>query len=282
MISPAAVEVHVSWDVLQNYPEQVTITPDSEAEYHHLPSPESLQNKLLLADRGYFKLQYIDDVRTAGGHCLIRAKATTNPKVIKGYNRKGQLLKRFSNGHLKALKKYIRRNEVVDLDVQGKFPYRLIASWPADKSEPTLWATTSPRDSFLAEAIMKLYRLRWQIELLFKEWKSYCSLGKFNTRKGTMVEGLVWASLLALMLKRHIGNSVAEHSQQELSAFIVAKSTQGWFFQLMLAIQKGTLSELRKAWRWACDYLSSYAKRANPDRDKKTGRMQYGIKSIFS
>ena len=29
---------------------------------------------------------------------------------------------------------------------------------------------------------MQLYSLRWQIELLFKEWKSYCNLRKFNTR----------------------------------------------------------------------------------------------------
>ncbi len=280
--SPAAVEIHVSWDVMQSYPELPTITPDSEAEFHHLPAPETLKNKLLLADRGYFDLRYINAVEQAGGHCLIRAKTTANPTVIRGYNKHGKILKRFNGAKLKSIKHHIKRSQVVDMDVQGKHAYRLIASWPAGRGRPVIWATTLPRQEYSAQAMMKLYQLRWQIELLFKEWKSYCNLGKFNTRKASMAEGLIWASLLALLLKRRISTSVSEDIQEDISTFITAKSTQGWFYNLMEALISNSPTKLRKAWDWTVKFLSKYAKRADPKRDRKTGRMQYGVKSVFS
>ena len=281
-ISPAAIEVHVSWDVLQGYPEQVSVSADSKAEYDFLPEAKTLVDTLFLADRGYFKLSYLEEIDHAGGFYVVRAKTTVNPMVTAGFNRNGKPLKRFQQKKQKAVKKYIRRSGVVDMDVKGKTTYRLIASWPEGKDEPTYWATNLDREQFSADTIIKLYQLRWQIELLFKEWKSYCNLRKFNTRKATMMEGLVWVSLLSLLVKRRVGFSVQQLSGVELSTFMVAKNTQGWFYPLMESITQNALSQLEKTWRRTIRFLSKYAKRAAPDRDKKTGRLQYGLTPIMS
>lgn len=281
-ISPAAVEVHVSWDVLQGYPEQISVSADSQAEYDFLPAAETLVDTLFLADRGYFKLSYLDEIDHAGGSYVVRAKTTVNPMVVAGFNNKGKPLKRFQQMKQKAVKKYIRRSGIVDMDVEGKTSYRLIASWPEGKDEPTYWATNLDREQFSAEAIIKLYQLRWQIELLFKEWKSYCNLQKFNTRKATMMEGLIWASLLSLLVKRRVGFSVQQLTGVELSTFMVAKNTQGWFYPLMELITQNMLSKLKSTWKRTIHFLSKYAKRAHPDRDKKTGRLQYGLNPITS
>ncbi|GAA4887007.1 hypothetical protein GCM10023333_20550 [Ferrimonas pelagia] len=45
----------------------------------------------------------------------------------------------------------------------------------------------------------------WQIELLFKEWKSFNNLKRFVTRLEHMVRGLIEASLLSLLVKRFMG-----------------------------------------------------------------------------
>ena len=281
-ISPAAIEVHVSWDVLKGYPEQIAVSADSKAEYDFLPEAESLVDTLFLADRGYFKLSYLESIDTAGGFYVVRAKTTVNPVVTAAFNRGGKPLKRFSGKKQKDVKKHIRRSVIVDMDVEGKTNYRLIASWPKGKSEPTYWATNLSRTQFSAEAVITLYSLRWQIELLFKEWKSYCNLRKFNTRKATMMEGLVWASLLTLLVKRQIGFSAQQLSGVELSTFMVAKNTQGWFYQLMESITQGVISTLKKAWQKAINFLSKYAQRANPTRDKERGRLQCGLHPIIS
>jgi IS4 transposase len=115
------------------------------------------------------------------------------------------------------------------MDVEGKTNYRLIASWPKRKSEPTYWATNLSREKFSAIIVTKQYSLWWQIELLFKEWKSYCNLQKFNTRKTSMMKGLVWKSLLTLLVKRRIGMSVQQLAGIELSTFMVAKKLKVGF-----------------------------------------------------
>jgi len=45
------------------------------------------------------------------------------------------------------------------MDVEGKTNYRLIASWPKGKIEPTYWATNLSRERFSAEAVIKRYSL---------------------------------------------------------------------------------------------------------------------------
>jgi hypothetical protein len=281
-ISPAAIEVHVSWDVLQGYPEKISVSPDSQAEYDFLPDANSLVDTLFLADRGYFKLSYLESIDTAGGFYVVRAKTTVNPTVVAAFNRHGKALKRFAQKKQKDVKKHIRRSVIVDMDVEGKTNYRLIASWPKGKSEPTYWATNLSREKFSAEAVIKLYSVRWQIELLFKKWKSYCNLQKFNTRKATMMEGLVWASLLTLLVKRRIGMSVQQVAGIELSTFMVAKNTQGWFYQLMESITQGVILTLKKTWEKTIDFLSKYAQRANLTRDRGKGRLKCGLNPIIS
>lgn len=56
-----------------------------------------------------------------------------------------------------------------------------------------------------AERVMRLYRCRWQVELLFKVWKSHNRLKGFVTGQKAIAEGLVWASLLSLVMKRRVG-----------------------------------------------------------------------------
>ena len=280
--SPAAVELHVSWDMLSSQPETISVSADSVAEYDFLPKPATLVDSLFLADRGYFKLSYLDSIHQAGGYYAVRAKTTCNPLVVAGYNGQGKVLKRFKQVKLKKVKKHIRQSGIVDMDVQGKTAYRMIASWPQGKAEPSYWVTNLSREQYTAATLIKLYSLRWQIELLFKEWKSYNNLRKFNTRNPTLMEGLIWASLLALLVKRRIGFSIGRLKGVEISSFMVAKNTQGWFYKLMGAITHYDVDELKQVWNWAVDYLSRYAKRAHPDRDRKTGRLQCGLNPVIS
>ena len=44
-------------------------------------------------------------------------------------------------------------------------------------------------DPFSIEIVARLYRFRWQIELCFKEWKSYANLHQFDTANPHIAEG---------------------------------------------------------------------------------------------
>jgi putative transposase len=53
-------------------------------------------------------------------------------------------------------------------------------------------------------AIVELYRLRWQIELVFKELKQHLSLESVPTKDPHAVKALLWASLIALAVSRTV------------------------------------------------------------------------------
>ena len=61
----------------------------------------------------------------------------------------------------------------------------------------------------------------YNIELLFKEWKSYANLHAFDTAKVAIVEGLIWAAIAAAVLKRFLA-----HMTQLLTG--VPMSTPRW------------------------------------------------------
>ncbi|EQB99251.1 transposase IS4 family protein [Photorhabdus temperata subsp. temperata M1021] len=51
---------------------------------------------------------------------------------------------------------------------------------------------------------MAVYRCRWQVEPLFKELKSHTNWIGFATGQKAIAEGLIWASLLALIVQRSL------------------------------------------------------------------------------
>ncbi len=96
---------------------------------------------------------------------------------------------------------------------------RLIAIWSPKEKRHTFLVTNLNAEQFSATQISQLYRLRWQIELLFKECKSHNNLQVFQTSNCALMEALVWSSLIATMLKRFICSSI-EQFYQKLFSFM--------------------------------------------------------------
>src|SRR5208282_6041095 len=63
--------------------------------------------------------------------------------------------------------------------------------------------TTVPRERMVASRCLEAYRLRWQIELQFKRWKSLCGFDRLpNYRDDTIVAWLYAKVLLGMLLDR--------------------------------------------------------------------------------
>jgi len=100
----------------------------------------------------------------------------------------------------------------VDLEIEwgrGKNRWRgrlvvLYRGGPRGPKRFTLLHSNLDRYDFATAEVGQLYRLRWQIELLFKEWKSHASLRSFDTSKPTIAEAMIWLSLLGATLKRFL------------------------------------------------------------------------------
>jgi IS4 transposase len=107
------------------------------------------------------------------------------------------------------LKSLTLKNKNTPMDLTVWWPgydmdFRVIAFWYKKKKRIGYLVTNLPRETVPAADIVGLYRLRWQIELLFKELKSYCNLKKFSKENKHIVKTLIYASFITVLLKRFL------------------------------------------------------------------------------
>jgi Transposase DDE domain len=286
VVKPAAVELHTTMDLLCDAPTTVVLTPDTTAEQAFLPEPASLRASLLLADRGYVDLHYLRRVQDAGGCFLIRAKAGMNPHVVEAFREDGKRLRSLRNKPLKAVHAKLPKRQRVELVVQWQVDarplcLRLIISWNRQTKEFCYLVTNLPAKRYYLDVICRAYKWRWQVELLFKEWKSYANLHAFDTTNPAIVEGLIWAAIAAAALKRFLAHMTQLLVEVPMSTRKVAMCAVHVLGGIVQALKTGDMAGLYDALEAAMTYLACHAQRAHPKRDRQTGRSQLGLEPLF-
>jgi hypothetical protein len=280
-VEPAAVEIHATYSGFADEVSAIHVAPDAEAERQFLPDPATLTERLLLADRGYPSVAYFEAVRAAGGAFIVRLSRSHEPWVRRAWAEgqrvnvtKPRRLSRFLAEH---------RGRRLDLDVEytrgrRRVGFRVVVL-PGREPAMTRLCTNLPRTPFSADLIARLYRFRWQVELVFKEWKSYANLHKFDTANAHIAEGLIWASLCAAVLKRFLAHAAQRvGAGNPMSTRRVAMCAHYVLHEIVTAVLLG--AGLLAALRRALSYLLANARRANPKRDRRTGRLRTGLAVI--
>ena len=75
-------------------------------------------------------------------------------------------------------------------------------------AEWVLLVTTLDAASWPAEAVRRLYRARWQVELLFKRWKSLLQVNDLRVQQRVAVEAVLRLKLLAWLLQGDVAREV--------------------------------------------------------------------------
>lgn len=269
--SPASVKCHLTMSLLSEQPVSLTLTPDRSSERAHLPLPETLAGSLLLADAGYMDLAYFAKLSQYGGYFLMRGPKHLNPMVTQAIDVKGRSISRMEGLRLKdVLNSKGKKHSFIDLDVAWEaYQCRLVAIWYAPEKRYLCWLTNLPRQQFTGEDISKLYRLRWQIELLFKEWKSHNNLRRFATCQPHLVEGLIWSSLLSLLVKRYLCRAATTQAMLRLSLFKMAKTPAGWFEPIMKSLALQSTAQLQADVAWAIKFIAHTCQRSPQSKSKK-------------
>jgi hypothetical protein len=285
-ISPAAVELHATMSLFHDNLTAVTITADSECERHYTPDAKDLRRKLFMADRGYDDKQYAKEIERNRGSYLIRARSIMKPKVARIYRLSGKYRK-LEGKKLDQVLKRVPKSKLLDMDVcfenyygEVDFSFRMVLKYNRSEKSWMRLMTNLPRRLFSAKSVLSAYRLRWQIELFFKELKSYANLHRFCTSKATIAEGLFWASLCVAFLKRYFAHACQNVCPgRDISTRRVAMcghSFLGSFFRSMLRRFRGLRESLVEAFL----FLFNNAARSNPRRERKKGRLACGLVAV--
>ena len=275
---PAAVEIHATYSGYADDVTAIHLAPDCEAERQFLPEPRSLTGCLFLADRGYPSVPYFTAVRAHGGAFIIRLSTSHDPYVTAAWHDRRRVpvvremrLSRFLAAH---------GDVVLDLDIAYRQAdrsacFRLVVV-PSSAGRTSRLCTNLSRTTFSAALVGRLYRFRWQIELCFKEWKSYANLHKFDTANPHIAAGLIWAGLCAALLKRFLAHAAQRVGNgAAISTRRVAMCAHLLLTDLVSALVRGR--GLPKAWQHAMEYLLANAGRSNLPREQRIGRLRPGL-----
>jgi len=105
-------------------------------------------------------------------------------------------------------------------------------------------------------------------------------LHSFDTSKEPIAEALIWASLLTATLKRFITHAAGCIFGVELSTQRAAKCGKNFLDDLLKQLLRGA-QFVAQVLMQIFGYLAENARRANPSRDRKTGRLSAGLRPIM-
>jgi hypothetical protein len=115
--------------------------------------------------------------------------------------------------------------------------------------------TNAPADLLPTAAVGFLYRVRWQIELVFKQFKSVLRLDVLVSQNPARVQCEIWGRLLLAVLTfvwyQHLNAACLELHQREISFAKVAKLLQQQGHSLVRVLfgdRAGLQSEYRRLW----------------------------------
>lgn len=274
-ISPAAVELHTTWAVGSGL-QQVTLTPDTEPERPYAPQPCKGQPTLYLEDAGYNSRDRMKAITETGNGFICRLSGTFNPEVTQVAELNGQLRTLKKHKKLKSLSKTKQRDTTCYVRI-GDQQYRVICHWDFKKKRYSYLITNLSPQRYEDQAVVQLYSLRWQIELVFKECKSWCNLKRFSTQNANITETLIWSALSAFIIKRYLACQVQQRCKGKISTMKVVNSWLNWWTQLFIHIYHGEQRKLSELLSQVCQFLMVNGQRSNIKRDKKTGVFRYGI-----
>ena len=104
-----------------------------------------------------------------------------------------------------------------------------------------MFITNVSYETISLEEIILLYRLRWQVELMFKNWKSICAIHKLQPMKYERFACLLFAKLILIVINLQIIRNMQEYhfkkTRQILSEYKCFKTLQESF------------STLRRIWK---------------------------------
>jgi hypothetical protein len=215
----AALKVQVALDLCQGTLQgpflQSGRSQDRSAPTQSLPLPAGA---LRLSDLGFFSLDVLQDIAAKGAFFLSRLQVQTVLYVAEGQR-------------VAALDLLKGQDEVdlpIRMGVEHRLPVRLLAARVSAEAanerrrklraearhkgqtvskarlalaDWTVYVTNVPRERLSLGEALVLARARWQVELLFKLWKSGGCIDEWRSQKPWRILCEVYAKLLAVVIQ---------------------------------------------------------------------------------
>jgi len=274
----AAVKIQVRWDLLTGRLTKLVVEPGRTSDGRNPEADAPLpRGALSLRDLGYFSLRRFQELVVAGVHWISRWQQGT--QVFDPQGRSIDLLEQL-RGH--------RGDEPVDrpvlLGAGERLACRLIALRVPQEVDArrrqaayekaskhgrtptkehlelcgwTIMVTDCPEGLLTWKEVIVLYRARWQIELMFKLWKSHNHLAASRpTWSAVERMAMFWVKLIGVVLQ-HWLLLTSSLPEPRGSLWKAAEVIRDWIAALTVGLDDGKrLAEILERMRAAIDAIA--------------------------
>lgn len=199
----AMARITTSMSLISHQVESLRLTGGRTSETRGFKITRRLAGQLVVMDLGFFSFKRFRALMRVRAFFVSRLKDGVNPVVL-GI-RLGQTNVRKAVG--RKFQDLRFAGLFVDLDARfgagdKAFDARVVGVWNSFEERYHWYITNISEHVFGPADVAQVYRLRWQVELLYKEWKSLYHLDEITSGKKNTARCLIFASLIAHLLGR--------------------------------------------------------------------------------
>lgn len=226
--SSSFAKLDVIYDYKSKTFEHIKLTDQGEADQKLSCDINNylVDNALVIRDLGYLRSDVLELIKAKKAFFLSRLKLNLKVYLFKDDVNEMNLYK--------YVEEHCNSNGIVDLQVfltDKKMPIRLIASKAPEEvvnkrrrdarasakkqgrvlTEKTLrlkgltiFITNVPEDIWKPEIILTMYKVRWQIELIFKCWKSRLQISYLKGINPERIRSMIYARLILILIVNKI------------------------------------------------------------------------------
>jgi Transposase DDE domain len=260
----AGAKIQAVWDYKNSVFGHFALTPWNIPDQKYIDHVVALAQKgvLFLFDLGYFKIQALARLATAGAYFLTRLNhQTTIYAPSAGGMHRVELTQMLQGAEGTLIERaiFIGAKELVPSRlVAVRMPESIVnerrrmakkkakkKGYMPSKAHLNLLAwnlfiSNVPSTIWKAATVVKGYPIRWQIELIFKSWKSYLHLASIKTKKADTTLCYLYGRMLLIVLNYalcpHIRHHLWVKKKRELSVLKLVRHFQALAEQWMHAI----------------------------------------------
>lgn len=191
--SKGGIKVHTLLDADENLPELIWMSSAATNDQRFWEKITIEKNAIYVFDKGYIDYCQYNRIMQQDAFFVTRLKDTATYKVI-------EELSIADDSDQSVIK-----DEMIELPLRkrspgivGKLSVRRIAYWDDEKGK--LFEFVTNLTDITAEQVAQLYKQRWQIELLFKQFKQNFPLKYFLGDNENAIRIQIWCTLIANLL----------------------------------------------------------------------------------
>ncbi len=231
----SSIKIHQTVELQTFSIKELQIGDGNEPDVNYQPSSSVSwgTNSLYIRDLGYYKFAVFEEIASKGDYFLSRYKTNTNLYVK---NEKGKYVVLDLNAHLKSLDGksgasdltiYIGKSKVQGRLICEAVPQEVKAQrlekyrqchqrqskkhrkWEMTEQKKllcgyNLFITNTPEEKLPTDLVFLIYSLRWQVELLFKIWKSLLHIHQVEQMNIFRFECFLYGRLIFILLSTQL------------------------------------------------------------------------------